>query len=426
MTLKTNFCSSPWIHMRITNSGNYEFCRWSDEHTNINIRDHTPLEFFQTHMAPVRNAMLQGELVPACKDCRNMEQYHKVSGRQRQLLKTGITLDNFEKSMRSSTYWSAFEKSNGAAGTTDLSPVDWQIDLGNYCNSGCVYCNPDSSSRLAQEFKKLKITQIEPVSNWSTDTNLIDQFVSSLVSTNQLAYLHFLGGETVITPAFKIILQKLITAKINDKVSIGFTTNLTVWDNDIVELLTQFNQVHLGMSIECFHAVNDYVRWPSNIDSIKNTLLRWIALGKQHNWYMSLRTTPTALTISYLTTVYDFASKHKVNIESCNFLHNPKFLKMNVLPMQYRHKVADRIQAWVDQQNVSANTQLINVRDPNQQHLQITQDAASYVDYLRTASDESHLLPELVAYLKLLESSRSNSILDCNPEYEHILQSAGY
>ena len=61
-----------------------------------------------------------------------------------------------------------------------------------------------------------------------------------------------------------------------------------------------------------------------------------------------------------------------------------------------------------------------------QQHLQITQDAASYVDYLRTASDESHLLPELVAYLKLLESSRSNSILDCNPEYEHILQSAGY
>jgi sulfatase maturation enzyme AslB (radical SAM superfamily) len=426
MTLKTNFCSSPWIHMRITNSGNYEFCRWSDQHTNINIRNHTPLEFFQTHMAPVRAAMLHGESVPACKDCQHMEQHHKVSGRQRQLLKTGVVLDNFEKTLRSSTYWSAFEKSNASAGVTDLSPVDWQIDLGNYCNSGCVYCAPESSSRLAQEFKKLKISQAEPAVNWATDTALIDRFVDSLASTDQLAYLHFLGGETLITPAFKTVLEKLIAANINHRVSIGFTTNLTVWDNSIVELLTQFDQVHLGMSMECFHAVNDYVRWPSNIKSVEQILLRWIALGRQRSWYMSLRTTPTALTIPYLITVYEFASKHNINIESCNFLHNPKFLRMSVLPMQYRHGIADQIQAWVDQQGVPTSTQLINTRDPNQQHLQITQDAVSYVDYLRTATDDSHLLPELVAYLKLLESSRANSILDCKPEYEHILRSAGY
>lgn len=412
--------------MRITNSGNYEFCRWSDEHTNINIREHTPLEFFQTHMAPVRSAMLQGEQVPACKDCRHMEQRHKVSGRQRQLLKTGIALDNFEKSMRSSTYWSAFAQSNFTSGTTDLSPVDWQIDLGNHCNSGCVYCAPESSSRLSQEFKKLKISQAEPAPNWATDPELIDQFVACLTNTNRLAYLHFLGGETVITPAFKIILEKLIAAKLNHKVSIGFTTNLTVWDQGIVDLLTQFDQVHLGMSIECFHAVNDYVRWPSSIKSVETMLLQWIALGQQHRWYMSLRTTPTALTIPYLITVYDFAHRYNVGIESCNFLHNPKFLRMSVLPMQYRQVIADRIQAWVDQQNVFSTTQLTNLRDPNQLHLQITQDAMSYVDYLRTAPDETHLLPELVAYLKLLESSRSNSILDCEPEYEHILRSAGY
>ena len=412
--------------MRITNSGNYEFCRWSDQRSNINIRDHTPQEFFQTHMAPVRSAMLQGELVSACKDCRHMEQHHKVSGRQRQLLKTGIVLDNFEKSMRSSTYWSAFEKSNGAAGTTDLSPVDWQIDLGNYCNSACIYCAPESSSRLSQEFKKLKISQAEPAPNWATDPELVDQFVAGLATTSQLAYLHFLGGETMITPAFKVILEKLIAAKVNHKVSIGFTTNLTVWDDTIVDLLTQFDQVHLGMSIECFHAVNDYVRWPSAIKSVETTLLQWIALGQQHNWYLSLRTTPTALTIPYLITVYDFAHQHNVGIESCNFLHKPKFLRMSVLPMQYRHDIADQIQVWVDQQNIFSTAQLTNLRDPNQLHLQITQDAMSYVDYLHTAPDESHRLPDLVAYLKLLESSRSNSILDCEPEYEHILRSAGY
>ena len=70
--------------------------------------------------------------------------------------------------------------------------------------------------------------------------------------------------------------------------------------------------------------------------------------------------------------------------------------------------------------------QTINTRDPTQLHVQNVQDAASYVDYLRTAPDETHRLPDLVQYLKLLESSRSNCVLDYAPEYEHIFRSAGY
>jgi hypothetical protein len=412
--------------MEIRNSGDFGFCRWSDTVTNTNIRSETPLHFFQNNMSSVRNDMLHGLANPDCEQCYNMEQHHKVSGRQRQLLKTGITVDNFEKSMRSSTYWPAFAESNAASGKTGLAPVDWQINLGNYCNSGCVFCSPDYSSRLAQEFKKIKITQTEPAPNWTADPGLIDQFVSSLANIDQLAYLHFLGGETLITPAFKIILEKIIAAKMNHKVSIGFTTNLTVWDRDIIELLTQFDQVHVGMSVECFHTVNDYVRWPSDIKGVEDTAIHWITVGQQHNWYMSLRTTPTVLTISHLTTVYDFARRHGIGIESCNFLHNPKFLRMNVLPMQYRREIADQIQTWVNQQNIDTNTQLINIRHPDQLHLQITQDAMSYVDYLLTAPDETDRLPELVQYLKLLESSRANSILDYVPEYEQLFRSAGY
>ena len=425
MTLKTNFCPSPWIHMKVTHSGNFEFCRWADQGTNINIRDCTPQEFFQTHMAPIRADMLQGNPMQACHECHQMEQHHKVSGRQRQLLKTGVSIDSFEKSLRSSPYWPAFAASHAQAGYTDVMPVDWQIDLGNYCNSACIYCAPESSSRLAQEFKKLKILKSEPAPTWANSAELIDRLVHSLVSTPRLAYLHFLGGETLITPAFKIILEKLLAAGLN-QVHIGFTTNLTVWDQDIVDLLTQFKHVHLGMSVECFHPVNDYVRWPSTITQIKNTAVQWIDLGQQHDWYMTMRVTPTALTIPYLTTVYDFAKENRVGIESSNFLHNPECLKMSVLPQQYRRQLADSIQSWIDRQNIQSSHQLINIRNPATLHLQITQDAASYVDYLRTAPDESHRLPELVSYLKLLESSRSNSILEYLPDYEPILRSAGY
>jgi len=426
MTLKTNFCSSPWFHMEIRNSGDFGYCRWADEGSAVNIRNETPLQFFQTHMATVRNSMLQGKPAANCQRCQDMEQHHKVSGRQRQLLKTGVTVDNFDKSLRSSTYWSAFAQSNLTNGTTDQVPVDWQINLGNYCNSACVFCSPDYSSRLAQEFKRLKITSTDPGTNWAWDLDLLDQFVASLSNIDQLAYLHFIGGETLITPAFKVILEQLIAAGINHRTRIGFTTNLTVWDNDTVALLKQFDQVHLGMSIECLHSINDYVRWPSEINSVKNVLAQWIKVGHQHGWYLSLRTTPTALTVAHLPELYDFATQQNIGIESCNFLHNPSFLRMSVLPQSQRLAIADQMQTWIDQQYITTSVQTINVRDPNQLHVQNMQDAASYVNYLRTAPDETHLLPDLVQYLKLLESSRSNCVLDYAPEYEHIFRSAGY
>ena len=412
--------------MEIRNSGDFGYCRWADEGSAVNIRNETPLQFFQTHMATVRNSMLQGKPASNCQRCQDMEQHHKVSGRQRQLLKTGVTVDNFDKSLRSSTYWSAFAQSNLTNGTTDQVPVDWQINLGNYCNSGCVFCSPDYSSRLAQEFKRLKITSTDPGANWASDLGLLDQFVASLSNIDQLAYLHFIGGETLITPAFKVILEKLISAGINHRTRIGFTTNLTVWDADIVALLMQFDQVHLGMSIECLHSINDYVRWPSKINSVKNVLAQWIKVGQQHGWYLSLRTTPTALTVAHLPELYDFATQQNIGIESCNFLHNPSFLRMSVLPQSPRLAIADRMQSWIDQQHITASVQTINTRDPTQLHVQNVQDAASYVDYLRTAPDETHRLPDLVQYLKLLESSRSNCVLDYAPEHEHIFRSAGY
>lgn len=412
--------------MEIRNSGDFGYCRWADEGSVVNIRNETPLQFFQTHMSTVRQAMLQGKSGSNCQRCHDMEQHHKVSGRQKQLLKTGVTIDNFDRSLRSSTYWSAFAQSNAKCGATDLIPVDWQINLGNHCNSGCVFCSPDYSSRLAQEFKKLKITSTDPGANWSVDSKLVDQFVDSLLATDQLAYLHFIGGETLITPAFKTILQRLISAGINNRTRIGFTTNLTVWDDSIVELLKQFEQVHLGMSIECLHSMNDYVRWPSEINSVKTVLAHWIDVAQQHDWYLSLRTTPTALTVAHLTELYDFATQQNIGIESCNFLHNPNFLRMSVLPWTQRLAIADQLQSWIDQQAITEGAQTVNFRDPNQLHVQNTQDAASYVNYLRTAPDETHLLPDLVNYLKLLESSRSNCVLDHAPEYEHIFRSAGY
>jgi sulfatase maturation enzyme AslB (radical SAM superfamily) len=432
MTLKNSFCSSPWFHMRINNSGSYEPCRWMtlDGHSRANadhnIRNMTPVTYFREHMSELRTQLLQGETPSICRDCSKMEQHGKVSGRQRQLLKVGVRPEYFEKSLASSPYRPDFDHSDQNQGRTDRQVRDWQIDLGNYCNGACVYCHPESSSTLATEFKALGLIDAMPARAWSDNPALVERFVADLAATEDLAYLHFIGGETVITPGFRRILQALVDAGIAPRVTIGFTTNLTVWAEPVVDLLCQFQMVNLGMSIESLTAVNDYVRYPSQIDQVRATMDRWVALGQQQGWLMQIRITPTCLTVHDLSTVYEYAWHNNLAVESCNFLDRPEFLRISVLPDVYREQARDSLAEWLALHPEPQVAQVINTRDPNQVRAQIRQDAESYLDYLYHAPDETDRLPDLITYLQRLEGSRDNCILDYLPQYEDLFESAGY
>jgi len=422
------FCSSPWFHMRILQTGQLQYCRWQEDKKNSfhsSLTQDDFLTFFQKEMSSIRLKMLQGETVTACNHCHQMEQHNKVSGRERQLLKVGIQKENFAKTFRSSTFYDKFIESAEQDGDTDVWPQDWQIDLGNHCNSNCVFCSPEYSSKLAVEFKKLGLINQLPPSNWSNNTDAVDRFVELLSKSKKIAYLHFLGGETLITPGFKKILVQLIKQGLHKTTSIGFTTNLTVWDQEIVDLLAQYKEVNLGMSIECFHPINDYLRWPSNIESVKTITEKWIATAKAHKWLMQFRTTPTVFSIAHLKTIYEYAYTNNIGVESCNFLHKPEFMRMSILPADIRKKISDELQDWINTKQRS-NNRIINTRHPDLTNDSILQDASSYVDYLNNSPDETSSWPALVSYLKKLENSRGNSILDYAPEYEKLLRSSGY
>lgn len=432
MSFDKTFCPSPWLHMRIVNDGGLEFCRFASR-SNIDespatIKDISIDEYFKSNMSSVRLKMLQGEKIDACQNCHAMEQHGKVSGRQRQLLKAGIDPDNFFKTIISSPFFEEFKKSLTNLGQTDLMPQDWQIDLGNFCNSGCVFCHPASSSKLAVEWKKLNLINELPPSPWCEDSNNIRKLVESIKKSGPgLKYLHFIGGETLITPAFSQILHLLISSGISDRVMIGFTTNLTTWDSDIIRLFEKFNTVHIGVSLETLNKVNNYVRWPSQIESVKTTLERWIDIKKGNGWAMSLRITPTILTIKHLPAVFEYAYSQSLTIESCNFLENPAFMRPSVLPMDHRREIIDAFDNWIVSKKSEETYQpLYNIRHPDFAKQQVLADAKSYINYLKTMPDESTRFPALIEYLKKIESSRGNSVLDYLPEYEDLFRSFGY
>ena len=419
--LKKHFCPSPWFHMRITSNGSMNYCRWSEKHVSqTNIRDIDPKIFFQQHMADVRTSILQGNPVAGCKRCYKMEEHNKISGRQKQLLKVGVRIEQFEKTLASSPWVNTF-----ASPEFSQLPQDWQIDLGNYCNSACIFCHPGASSKLANEWKRIGFIDQMPLSNWTDDPELVDQFVAMLESSPHIQYLHFIGGETLITPAFQTILEALIRLGLNCTATIGFTTNLITWNQEVVDLLTQFAGVNLGMSIEAFETVNDYVRWPATLPKVQETLDKWFSIAQDHNWLMQFRTTPTVLTVDSLLSVYEYAWDRSIAIESCDFLDQPECMRPSVLPMNHRQSIIDRMVDWIDERSTD-NDIIINTRDPTVARQQIIQDLQSYVNYLKNEPDESFRLPELVTYLKRIESSRGNNILTYLPQYEELFRTAGY
>jgi hypothetical protein len=418
--------------MRINNSGTYEFCRWQSKNINTrvkfdhNIRNQSPLNYFQKTMSDFRQQLLDGHASDKCSDCYIMEQHGKVSGRQRQLLKAGIQNNIFEKTLASSPLRSDLDYSNQNQGHTNRTVADWQIDLGNYCNSACVFCNPENSSRLAVEFLQLGLIDQVPKASWCDDPALIEKFVQDLQASDQLHYLHFIGGETLITPGFEKILTALIDCGLAEQTTIGFTTNLTIWRDNTVELLKKFKNVNLGMSVETMTDLNDYVRWPSQIDQVVAFMDRWIDIAQQHNWLVQLRITPTCLTLHELHTVYDYAWQQSIAVESCNFIDRPEYMRISVLPPEQRAQARKNLSNWIDQYQTAETAEIINLRDPNQVHGQIIQDAQSYLNYLDQSPDESYRLPDLVDYLKQLDSNRGNSILTYLPEYETLFRSSGY
>lgn len=430
------FCSSPWFHLRISYDGSFRECRWSERSTSPhNFKDTSVMEYYNSEqMSNLRTKLLSGEKPDICKKCYYEDTFDKLSGRKRQLLKSGVIENHFDLSLRNSPHFDIFKYSAENAGQANYYPVDLQIDLGNTCNSACIMCTPMSSSKLAADY--IKLNKITPelfdlpvkYKSWTQDPNLLDRFVKEISEISHLKYVHFIGGETLYDPAFYKICDKLIETGISKEIVIGATTNGTLYDDKIEKIITNFKGFHLGVSIESVTELNDYIRYPSQIVPTLENIKKFLSLRERSNLYVSLRITPNIFTIYELDKLIEFMIRHNVIAESCNILNNPDVLKMELLPNDIRIETIDKIRSVINKYNLS-KANIINVRVPSS-IVQVLSDVA--IDYLTFL--ESYKVPDnaeelrfrLVKFLKSFESIRGNSIIDYAPRYTEFLRSYGY
>lgn len=434
--LKESFCSSPWIHVRLRYDGSFRVCRWSkDPSTEYNILTHRIRDFYNSnHMRDLRMELLDGVRPKGCASCYYEDSFDKLSGRRRQLLKSAVSLDDFDISMRSSPHYEMWKNSYENIGHSEYQPVDLQIDLGNICNSACIMCGPESSSRLETEHSKLN--RLEPdlfekprsYRSWTRDPAAVERFVTEIKALDRLGYIHFLGGETLYDPAFYAICDQLIAAELADKIIVGTTTNGTIYDERIERYIREFKQFHLGISIESVTDLNDYVRWPGKISSILPNIDRFCALRADSRLFISMRITPNIFTAYELGSMIEFLLDKQVIAESCNILHSPPMLRIELMPNDIRQECIEKLRSVIEKHGLTKSN-IANIRNQSSTAAVIGDVANEYLSFLETypvPNDADVHRKNLVRYIKAFEKLHHNRITDHAPRFEDFLRHHGY
>lgn len=434
--LSDSFCSSPWYHILIGSNGQMYYCRWSDRYAsmpnaNDNIKTMSMNEYMNSsYMRNLRMELLAGKHYAHCINCYNQDIVNKVSGRAKQLIKTGILPKHFDRSLASSPYYDYFEYSMMNSGYTNAKLADLQVDLGNICNSSCIYCPPQSSSRVYTDHKTLGWlpNDIMPMSsyNWSSDSAVLAKFIDELLTLDELRYIHFIGGETLYMESFYTICDNMVRSNMSKRVIMGLTTNGTIYDSRIADIFKQFKSVHLGISMDCPTKLNDYVRYPSDISIVLDNINQYKLLND--NVQLQIRPTPTALSIYHYPELIEWLLVNDLHSEVCHFIKNPSWLQLCLLPYDIRHNIINRIQLILAKYNLPNDESIvINTRMPEFRHRTIANDAYGYINYLNTIPEATDIeRMTLVSKLMAYESLRKNSILDYLPEYEEFLRRYNY
>jgi hypothetical protein len=431
------FCSSPWFHARLTYDGSFEACRWANDPQRINkFPNTTLLEYYNSdQMKSIRKDLLAGRSLEMCSNCHYEESFNKINGRLRQLNKSAIDADNFDLSLRSSPHYENFLYSYENEGLANLSPVDLQIELGNVCNSACIMCTPEASSKLTSDYIKLNeknptlFAQPKQYTAWNRDPASLQKFIDELVDIPNLRYIHFLGGETLYEESFYTICEHLIEKNIAKNIIIGTTTNGTIYNKRIEKFVKNFKQFHLGISIESVGKLNDYIRWPSQIQNVLENVDSFLQLRKSNpELYISLRITPNIFTISAIDELFAYMIENQVIAESCNILSKPECLRMELLPDDIRSLVKEKLFNLIKKYNLKKEN-IINVRRSDQISQVTANTVLDYYNFIceyEQPQDMEKLRYELVSFIKTFESIRDNSILDYVPIYEKFLRNYGY
>lgn len=182
--------------------------------------------------------------------------------------------------------------------------------LDNYCNSACVTCNPNLSTKIGNLKKQLVVKD-----NYELYKTLpLDRIVEIDIN----------GGEPSISVNYRDLLDNLPSSvKI-----VRINTNACVRIKQVKQLLDSGIAVIITVSFDGIGPVHDYVRYPVKWNKFQSNLLYYKELSTQYNKLtLDTWTTVSCLNVHQLVNIQQYCKKHSIRNQFA-FLNTPEPLNV--------------------------------------------------------------------------------------------------
>tara|TARA_A100001037_G_scaffold273984_1_gene271328 strand:+ start:2470 stop:3585 length:1116 start_codon:yes stop_codon:yes gene_type:complete len=237
------YCTAPFNTCRIKTNGEFTFCCQIDSPCageNLNSKN----------LVKLRQDVIDGKVIDHCqKNCLDEEERWK---------------HNEEWESQRQNLGKYFPLNHNAApyvNKDDLEYID--VRVSNICNFTCVMCgSPDSHL-----WGKLHGHE-HPNINWGDKE---DEILDFIISCKNLKRISLAGGEPFYN---KKILYKILN-HLDRNVELKFITNVSVCDNEIINMMNEFNKGRLHCSIDGIGKWIELQRLGSNWNVIEKNILRF-------------------------------------------------------------------------------------------------------------------------------------------------------
>lgn len=351
-----SFCIMPWVHLATDPNGNCRMCCLSykhlkDEDGKTYNLGHDDIEeiYNSKSIRDAREQMLNDERISECHKCWTEEDTGGLSQRQtfnQIALEEYPEIIDIVKSGKEDEY------------KVNHDPMYYDFRFGNLCNLKCRSCGPLNSSQIAKEYK---IIHKETNTGWSYVDPKLDN-INEWYQTNKfkdnvyrniqdVKKIYFTGGEPTIVEENYRLMQRLIDEGVAKNVHLQFNTNMTNTRDDFYEMIQEFKSVEIGISIEGYGKIQEYLRYPSKWSQIEKNIRRMAEMPK--NIIMFACPVVQSVNLEYIIDFFEF-------IESINKEHNyyrirmlpiimtnPRKMTANILPLEYKKECFTQIKDFV-------------------------------------------------------------------------------
>ena len=374
------------------------------------------------HMRKIRQQMVEGEVVKGCEHCYDLESMGFPSYR------TNYIRDWFEYSGHGEAIMQRIERSIENDYIVDEAPLYLDFRLGNLCNLKCRMCQPQNSSQIQKEYKRIEQADpeagkflkknftwgqfVDNLTPWEDDPRFLAQVEEWLPS---VVKLYFTGGEPTLIERVYWIMEKCVELGIAQNIELVFNSNMTNIKPRFIELVEKFKKVLMCISVDAHGALNEYIRGASH----------WEAVDKNVKLYCESKVVGSLLfspviqvyNILNITELLDYAESLElkygreihVTFLICDY---PRSLDFRILPDAVRAKAIEKLEAWIPTSKILAK------RENNMQAIQATINALKQNRH----EDWDEQLKIFQQYTSMLDKQRNENMSSAIPELWALMQ----